>query len=71
MHLFSIHAWQAHIQPRQSFFAYNALNINFEGVNCSPCNFRGIAYFYEFFYVSQLSYKPSKFARANKPYATG
>ena len=32
---------------------------------------RGIAYFYDFFDVSQLSYKPSNFARANKPYATG
>jgi len=31
-HLFSIHALQAHIQPRQSFFAYSALNITFKGV---------------------------------------
>ena len=31
-HLFSVHTWQAHIQPRGSFFAYSALNINFKGV---------------------------------------
>ena len=53
-HLFSVHAQQAHIWPRQSFFAYSALNINFEGLyvhevkNFSPCNFRGIAYFFDF-----------------------
>ena len=32
-HLFSVHAWQAYIQPRRSFFAYSALNINFKGVH--------------------------------------
>ena len=32
-HLFSIHARQAHIQPRRSFFAYSAFNINFKGVH--------------------------------------
>ena len=36
-------------------------------LNCSPCNFREIAYFCDFFDVSQLSYKPSNFARANSP----
>ena len=32
MHLFSVHARQAHIRPRRLFFAYSALNINFKGV---------------------------------------
>ena len=32
-HLFSVHARHAHIRPRRSFFAYSALNINFEGVH--------------------------------------
>jgi hypothetical protein len=34
-------------------------------------NFRGIAYFYDFFDVLLLSYKPSNFARAILPYAMG
>ena len=61
-HLFSECAWQVHIRPRQSFFAYSALNINFKGVHMklkivgSPCNFNGKAYFYDFFYVSQFNY---------------
>ena len=32
-HLFSVHARQAHIRPRRSFFAYSVLNINFKGVH--------------------------------------
>ena len=32
-HLFSVHARQAHIRPRRSFFAYSALNINLKGVH--------------------------------------
>ena len=30
-----------------------------------------LAYFYDFFYVFLLSYKPSNFARAILPYAVG
>ena len=32
-HLFSVHARQALIRPRQLFFAYSGLNINFKGVH--------------------------------------
>ena len=32
-HLFSACARQGHIRPRQSFFAYSALIINFKGVH--------------------------------------
>jgi len=32
-HLFSVLTRQAHIQPRQLFFAYSALNIDFKGVH--------------------------------------
>ena len=76
MHLFSVHAWQAHIRPGRSFFAYSALYINFKGVHM---NLKILALaisvgklsFTNLFDVSQLSYKPSNFARANKPYAAG
>ena len=76
MHLFSVHAQQGHIRPRQSFFAYSAININFKGVSMklkivALCNFRGIAYFYDFFDFLLLSYKPSNFARAILSYAVG
>ena len=36
-----------------------------------PIQFPWKSFFYDFFDVSQLSYKPSNFARANKPYAMG
>jgi len=58
------------------FFAYFCLIIKFRGVvmklkkNC-PCNFRGIIYFYDFYQRLTVNYKPSNFARANKPYAMG
>ena len=44
-HLFSVHARQAHLGPRRSFFAYSALNINFKGVHMKL----KIDYFYDFF----------------------
>ena len=43
----------------------------YEVKNCSPCNFRGIAYFTNFFDVLLLSYKLSNFAQAILPYAVG
>jgi len=56
------------------FFANNSIIIEFKGIviklSCQY-NFPGIAYFYNFFDIVQLSYKPSNFAMANKPYAMG
>jgi hypothetical protein len=75
-HLFSVHTWQAHIRPGQLFFAYRVLNINFKGVHMK-LKIVGLETFMEwiifsnFYNVSQLSYRPSNFARANKPYAAG
>ena len=58
------------------FFAYSALIIGFKGV---PMKLKIVALaisvekliFTIFIDVSQLSYKPSNFARTNKPYAVG
>jgi len=58
------------------FFAYSALIINFKGVHMK-LKIVALAISVEwliftiFFDVSQLSYKPSNFAQANKPYAIG
>ena len=75
-YLFSVRARQGHIRPRQSFFAYSELNINFKGVHMKLKIvgleiFRGIVYFTNFYDVSRLRYRPSNFAGANKPYAAG
>ena len=75
-HLFRVHARQAHIQPRRSFFAYSALNINFKEVHMK-LKIVGLEIsvekliFTNFYDVSQLCYRPSNFALANKPYAAG
>ena len=39
--------------------------------SCSPCNFRGIAYFYDFFGRCTVELYAKNFAQANKPYAVG
>ena len=76
MHLFSVHARHAHIRPQQLFYAYITLNINFKGVHIK-LKIVGLKIsveqliFANFYDVSQLSYIPSNFARANKPYAEG
>ena len=71
-HLFSVHSRQAHIRPRRSFFAYSVLNINFKGVHMKLKSVGlEILFCTNFYDVSRLSYRPSNFARANKPYAAG
>ena len=77
----SMHTFFANIHSRSRldqaflFFAYICLIIKFTGVGsyevikCCPCNFRGKASFTLLFEVLQLSYNPSNFALANKPYA--
>ena len=57
-------------------FAFCALNINFKGVHMM-LKIVGLKIsvekliFMNFYNVSQLSYRPSNFAWANKPYAAG
>ena len=51
------------------FFTYISLIIEFK--NVALANSVEEYSFTIFFDVSQLSYKPSNFARANKPYAVG
>ena len=58
------------------FFAYISLFIDFKGIvmklkNVSHTISAEKLNFTFFFDVVQLSYKPSNFARANKPYAVG
>ena len=75
-HLFSVRTRQAHIRPRRLFFAYRVPNINFKGVHMQ-LKIVGLKISVEqliimnFYDVLQLSYRPSNFARANKPYAAG
>ena len=71
MHLFSIRSRQSQIRPGARIFAYSALIINFKGVFMKLKIVALEIAFLRFFYVSQFSYKPSNFARANKPYAMG
>ena len=77
-----MHTFLAHVHGRARldqgawYFAYISLIIEFKGIvmklkNVSHTISVELLIFTIVFNVSQLSYKPSNFAQANKPYAVG